>query len=512
MEVYLKYLRKILFNRVFMIGTSIFVQLLFLLAMLAFLKDYSQLFYGTGILISILATLWIVYNDSNPAYKIAWIIPITLMPIFGGLFYLSFGGNQLSKKEKAKMKRIEEVTKKELKPNEHIIKLLESENCYIAQQARYIQTYGPYPIYRSKHVEYFSSGEENFLRLKEALLKAEKYIFMEYFIIEEGIMWHQILSILESKVKKGVDVRIIFDDLGCMLKLPEKYEKTLLNKGIKCSVFNPLIPIISSKFNTRDHRKMTVIDGTTAFTGGINLADEYINEVNKFGHWKDMGIMLQGNSVWSFTVMFLSLWDYLNSTESDFNKFRVHQESTESIGYVQPYSDNPLDDENVGENVYLNMINKAKKYVYITTPYLIIDSDMVTALCNAGKNGVDVKIITPGIPDKWYVHHASRSYYEKLYNSGVKILEYTPGFMHGKNFVSDDVVAIVGTINMDFRSLYLHFECGVWMYKTPIVKEIRDDFIETQGKCRLVEKDDFRNIGVFKIMLGLILRLFAPLM
>lgn len=508
----MKLLRKLLFNRMFIIGTSIFIQLLFLLAMLAFLRDYSQLFYGFGIVISILATLWIVYNDSNPAYKIAWIIPITLMPIFGGLFYLSFGGNQLNKKDKKRMKDIEEVTKRELQADLDHIKSLGEESLLIAQQSRYIQDYGPYPVYKDQEIEYFKLGEDNFIKLKEELKQAKHFIFMEYFIIEEGEMWQGILNILKEKAAEGLDVRVIYDDLGCFVKLPEKYEKLLQSYGIKCSVFNPLIPIISSKYNTRDHRKITVIDGNTAFTGGINLADEYINKVDKFGHWKDMGIMIKGQSVWSFTVMFLSLWDFINSSQTDYDLFKYSGEETYGEGYTQPYSDNPLDDENVGENVYLNMINKATDYVYITTPYLIIDSEMVTALCNASKNGVDVKIITPGQADKWYVHLVSRSYYEKLYKSGVEILEYTPGFMHGKNFVCDDEVGVVGTINMDFRSLYLHFECGVWMFKTSIIKDIKEDFLETLKVCRPVVDSDFKNIGVFKILIGLILRLFAPLM
>lgn len=508
----MKFLRKILFNRVAIIAFSIILQLLFLLAMLAYLRDYSQLFYGVGILISILATLWIVYNDSNPAYKIAWIIPISLMPIFGGLFYLSFGGNQLSKKEKARMKQIDEVTKEKLLKRPDIIEEINITNIHAAQQARYIQEFGPYPIYKAQVTEYFKIGEDNFIRMKEELNKAEKFIFMEYFIIEEGVMWNEILNILIHKVNKGVDVRVIFDDLGCLLKLPEHYEKKLRQNGIKCCVFNPLIPIISSKYNTRDHRKITVIDGHTAFTGGINLADEYINEVKKFGHWKDMGLMVKGEVVWSFTVMFLSLWDYLTSTVSDYNQYTCTEEFKGEQGYVQPYSENPLDNEGVGENVYLNLINKAERYVYITTPYLIIDSEMVTALCNASKNGVDVKIITPGKPDKWYVHHVSRSYYEQLVKSGVTILEYTPGFMHGKNFVVDDQYAVVGTINMDFRSLYLHFECGVWMYQTPTVLEVKSDFVETEKVCRKIEEKDFNHIGVFRILIGLILRLFAPLM
>ncbi len=255
-----------------------------------------------------------------------------------------------------------------------------------------------------------------------------------------------------------------------------------------------------------------MIDGCIAYTGGINLADEYINVVEKLGHWKDMGIRLEGEAVWNFTVMFLTSWDYLTREDSNFEDFRYTGDLVEKQGYILPYSDNPLDNESIGENVYLNMINKAERYLYITTPYLIITYEMVTALCNAAKTGVDVKIIMPHIPDKWYVHYVSWSFYDQLMKNGVEILEYEPGFMHGKNFVCDDQYAVVGTINMDFRSLYLHFECGVWMQNTPIIEEIKNDFIETSQKCIKITHDDLRQIGFLKILFGLILRVFAPLM
>ncbi len=508
----MKLIRKIFFNRVMMIGAAILLQFLFLLAMLAFLRNYSQIFYGIGLGISMLAVLWIIYNDLNPAYKIGWIITITLVPIFGGLFYLSFGGNQLSRKEKKRMKHIEEQTIKLLPKNEDVLDQLRSKDHKGAQQAKYIQDYGPYPIYNNTACEYFKLGDDNFIKMKEDLKLAEKFIFIEYFIIEEGQMWQEILDILIDKVKLGVDVRVVYDDLGCSLKLPHKYFKHLRSIGIKCEVFNPLIPIISSKYNTRDHRKIMVIDGCVAYTGGINLADEYINVVEKLGHWKDMGIRLEGEAVWNFTVMFLTSWDYLTREDSNFEDFRYTGDLVEKQGYILPYSDNPLDNESIGENVYLNMINKAERYLYITTPYLIITYEMVTALCNAAKTGVDVKIIMPHIPDKWYVHYVSWSFYDQLMKNGVEILEYEPGFMHGKNFVCDDQYAVVGTINMDFRSLYLHFECGVWMQNTPIIEEIKNDFIETSQKCIKITHDDLRQVGFLKILFGLILRVFAPLM
>jgi len=347
------------------------------------------------------------------------------------------------------------------------------------------------------------------------LKKAEKFIFLEYFIIEEGVMWNSILDILKQKAEEGVDVRVIYDDAGCIFKLPYGYNKKLESMGIKCRVFNPLVPLLSSRINNRDHRKIAIIDGHTGFTGGINLADEYINEYEKFGHWKDSAIMIKGEAVWSMTVMFLSMWNYLDGSNEDFNKFKPDIEPLEESckdGYVQPFADNPLDDETVGEIVYLNLINKARRYVYITTPYLIIDNEIITALTSAAKGGVDVRIITPYCGDKWYVHEVTRSYYRTLIESGVKIYEYTPGFIHSKTFVVDDEYGVVGTINMDYRSLFLHFECGVWMYKCRTIRDIKKDFNDTLKMCREITIEELNEIKWYKTLERMILRIFAPLM
>lgn len=316
----MKVLKKILFNRIVMLGIAFILQLLFLLAMLDFLRQYSQVFYFIGITISTLAILKIIYDDTNSAYKLVWIVSITLLPIFGGIFYISFSGNQLSKKEKKKMNSIEERTRKLLPVNEKILDA--SMQSVDAQHIRYLQNYGPYPAYKNTQTKYFPTGEDNYNDMLIALSQAKKYIFIEYFIIEEGEMWQGILDILLQKVDEGVDVRVIYDDLGCYVKLPHRYHKWLRNQGIKCEKFNPLVPIISSKYNTRDHRKIMVIDGQTAYTGGINLADEYINKVERFGHWKDMGIKITGEGVWSFTTMFLTLWDYLSDEMTDIERFK----------------------------------------------------------------------------------------------------------------------------------------------------------------------------------------------
>ena len=347
------------------------------------------------------------------------------------------------------------------------------------------------------------------------LSKAKKYIFMEYFSVEQGVMLNKILDVLESKVKEGLDVRIMYDDLGCIMKIPANYKKVLEKKGIKVCVFNPFIPFLKPQMNNRDHRKIVIIDGHTAFTGGINLADEYINEKNLYGHWKDNGIMVKGSAVFSFSLMFLSVWDYYNNDNTNYYKYRkdaVLDKKYEDSGYVVPFLDSPIDNENIGENIYLNMINSARDYIYITAPYLIIDNEMITALTLAAKNGVDVRVVTPYVSDGKIVDEVTKSYYKQLFESGVKIYEYTPGFIHMKTFLADDKIAVVGTVNMDYRSLYLHFECGVWLYKTNSIKDIKNDFGEIFRVSKNITLDDINTVRALKRLKRAILRIVAPLM
>ncbi|WP_010247376.1 cardiolipin synthase [Acetivibrio cellulolyticus] len=511
----MKAIIRFLYRRVVLISVAIALQLAAIIGVILKFNNYFVHFYWISIFISILAVLWIINDRSNPSYKIAWIIPILLFPIFGGLFYIFFGGKRVSKREKRKMKLMDEKVFKVLKPQKAILNEIIEQSEDASIQSRYIHNNAHYPPYNNTTGEYLPIGEKKFERLKEELKKAKHFIFMEYFIIQEGVMWNNILDILVEKVKEGVDVRIIYDDAGCLLTLPYNYSKKLEKLGIKCCVFNPMIPILYIRLNNRDHRKITIIDGHTGFTGGINLADEYINEIEKHGHWKDTAIMLKGDAVWSMTVMFLSLWECLRNVDEDFNRYKVKSRLDREVsikGYYQPFSDSPLDDEHVGEIVYLNLINKAKRYVFITTPYLVIDHDMIKALTSAAKGGVDVRIITPHCADKWYVHTVTKSNYKILVESGVKIYEYTPGFIHAKTLVTDDEFGVVGTINMDFRSFFMHYECGVWMYKSSALKDIRDDFLNTLEVCREVKMEDFKDFRWYNALLGSVLRLLAPLM
>ncbi len=508
-------LLKNLFSRVVIFSLAILIQLAVLVLVIWKFSSYFVFFYAICALASLAAVLIIVNSRSNPAYKIAWIVPIMLFPIFGGLFYLMFGGNRTSQKSKTKMQLIGTKIAHALGQDLETIEQLEKENLGAANQARYIYDFSSCPVCTRTTSHYLTPGEMKLEYLLEELKKAECYIFLEYFIIEEGKMWNAILDILVEKAQQGVDVRVIYDDVGCLLKLPYGYDRKLESMGIKCRVFNPFRPVLSVRMNNRDHRKIAVIDGHTAITGGINLADEYINEVNRYGHWKDSSILIHGDAAWNLTVMFLSLWDWLSGIKEDYEEFKPLPQYAEKFttdGYIQPFTDSPFDDESVSQSVFLNMLGQAKRYVYINTPYLILDNEMTTALCLAAKRGVDVRIVTPYIGDKWFVHAVTRSNYEVLIEAGVRIYEYTPGFMHAKTFVVDDELAVVGTINLDYRSLYLHFECGVWLYKTQSVLEIKEDYLQTLTVSQLVTLADCHNVKWYRKLARSILRMFAPLM
>ena len=517
--IYMKHMSKLLkrvFNRTVVCILGILIQAAYLFFIFWTLGTAYTYSYFASVVLGIVMTIYIVNSDINPSYKIAWIIPLLVFPIFGVLFYLFFGNNHSGDRLRKRMNSYNNECKLLLPQNEELMKKLHSDTRVVEKQANYLYNYGGYPVYTNTTTTYFPLGEDKFVAMLVELEKAERFIFLEYFIIQEGKMWNTILEILERKAAQGVDVRVIYDDIGCLFTLPYKYNEQLEEKGIKCKVFNEFKPIWSAKMNNRDHRKILVIDGHTAFNGGINLADEYINVIEKHGHWKDTAVMLKGEAVWSFTMMFLTMWNYLNDTKpDDYAHFMPRREDIEQYkdgGYVIPYTDSPLDDEPVGENVYLNIINDAKEYVYITTPYLIIDNEMQTALILAAKSGIDVRIITPHIADKWFVHAVTRAHYRKLVKFGVKIYEYTPGFIHAKNFVSDDSVAVVGTINLDFRSLYLHFECATWMYKTQSVMDVKEDYFKTLEVCQEVTYSDCIKVNIFKRIGRALLRLFAPMM
>ncbi|MCL2068168.1 MAG: cardiolipin synthase [Treponema sp.] len=507
---------QVVFRRRVLVILVLLIQITLLVLLIAGTGRYFQYSYQILSILSILVCIHVLNKHDKPAYKLTWIFLILLFPFFGGIMYILFYFWSNPRKLKLALdNNIRNSSSAFYFSGNRLADLIEAHPEY-KTQAHYLQEYAGFPVYANTRQEYFDSGDVYFRRVLEELEKAQHYIFLEFFILSEGVMLNSIVDILERKASQGVDVRIIYDDLGCFLTLPPDYRENLERMGIRCFVFNPVRPIVSSLQNNRDHRKIISIDGRVAFTGGLNLADEYINAVEKYGHWKDAAIMLEGEGAWSLTLIFLQMWNLGFREQDDYASLYPWKDGSaaagdEAWGYVQPYADNPIDDENVGEHVYIQIINQAKNYVYINTPYLVIDDNLLSALTLAAKSGVDVRIITPHRWDKWTVAITSRSYYRRLISAGVKVYEYTSGFNHGKTFVSDDKIATVGTTNLDFRSLYLHFECGVLIYSSKTVMDVKNDFLKTLPSSHQITLNECARNAVQRIIPD-VLRIFAPLM
>ena len=509
-------LKQFVYSKRFIAGILALFQLWLFFFLTTKLYTVGSTAYTLLTIFSILIMLYILEKDNmNPSYKIIWIIIMVFFPVSGALFYFLFGDTKLTRKQQKGIRQLEDKIRRHMTPNPYIIEKLSKIDRSIGKQAFFLERNGHAPAYENTAVKYYDMGAAMFRDMLADLKNAKESIFMQYFIIDEGFMWGSILDILKEKAAAGVDVRLIYDGWGCLINLPEVYEKQLREWGIKTYIFNDV------KFsmhlgdylmlNHRDHRKITVIDSTIAYTGGINIADEYINVIERFGVWKDTGFRMEGDAVWSMTTTFLNTWEGVAKSKEDYNKFRPRY-SMESDGYVQPYYDTPLDKINLCENSYLSVINNAKDYVYIATPYLIIDNELITALTVAAQSGVDVRIVVPGIPDKWYVYYVTQSYYRTLLKAGVKIYEYIPGFIHAKMYASDDIQAIVGGANTDYRSMYLNYENCCSFYGGSIVDRVKKDFEDTFSKSRQVTITDVNKTGFFKRLLQLFLRVLSPMM
>lgn len=511
----MKRLLKFFMSRVVIVALLILAQFVIIALSMFVFFEYFALYYTLATLLSIVVVCRIVSKRDNPSYKMAWIILVLILPPFGVAVYIIFKGNKLSPK---KIRQMEGMNHAPLTSAPEYTKHISDNFTDLSakKQSDYITNSASCPPYQNTGITYFASGEEFFPVMLEELKKAEKYIFLEYFIIDRGEMWDKIHKILLDKAARGVDVRIIYDDMGCINHLDTGFNRFLESEGIRCHVFNRFIPVLSARLNNRNHRKICAVDGKIAFTGGVNIADEYINKIERYGYWKDNALMLEGDAAWSMTVMFLAMWDTLDKEDSekeDYSKYlpdTLGKTKKNLLGIVQPYTDNPMDNRPVGETIYLNMLYSAKKYVWITTPYLIIDYTMEQALCTAAQSGVDVRIITPGTPDKRIVYEATKSTYKGLIEAGVKIYEYSPGFIHAKTFICDDKYATVGSVNLDFRSLYLHFECGVWMYDSPAIFDVKSDYEETLTQCHEISEEDCK-VGVVRSAVRSVLALMAPL-
>lgn len=499
--------KKLLMNK--LLASAILIALQILLVSLAYFYLKSSMILKILFrLISVAVVIFLVAKEEASSYKIIWIVLIFFFPFVGGILYVFLG----NKKPAKKLRRAFDQQMQQIKANRienNLISTIDDEN--IKGQLTYLKNQG-FSSFYGHNVTYFSSGEEAFAPMLKALKNAKKYIFMEFFIVEEGYMFHTILDILKQKASEGVEVRFMYDDVGSLTKLPRKFYLELEEYGIKSIAFNPFVPVISLAMNNRDHKKIVVIDGIVGFSGGFNIADEYINQVERFGYWKDSGVMLEGQAVWSLTMMFLSSWNASQHTQEDYSRYLPQYHGLDQRdGYVVAYTDSPLDGEQVGEIVYLNMINQAHRYVYITTPYLILDDLLQNALINAATRGVDVRIVTPAIPDKKIVFKVTRSYYRELIEHGIHIYEYTPGFVHAKNFLVDDHCATVGTINLDYRSLYLHFENGVYLYNCSCLKDMKEDFMDIFQKSHEMTKEEVVS-KKFKGFFEVLLRVVAPLL
>ena len=462
-------------------------------------------------LLSLFIVLYLVRKDEDSSYKIIWIVLIGLLPLLGGALYLVFGNKAPSKGMRRRMQSVEKAHTGDLAQQPGPARQLAGD--HFSGLSRYVARYGPFPVWDKTQARYFPCGEAMYPKLLADLEKAEKFIFLEYFIVRSGKMWSGVEEILMRKAAQGVDVRLIYDDFGSLLGLPKDFVVRMERHHIRCIPFNPVVPLVSVVMNHRDHRKIVVVDGSVAYTGGINLADEYINAEKRFGYWKDAAIRLEGAAAWNFTVTFLNVWNAFRPSETDYTPFAPTPEQLPetSDGLVQPYADSPLDEENMAETVYLNILAQAKRYVYLYTPYFSVGQELLGAMKGAAKRGVDVRLILPGIPDKKLVFRLTRSYYVPLLRAGVKIYEYTPGFLHAKCYVSDDHVAVVGSINMDYRSLFLHFECGTLLYRNSQILALRDDVLNTLRKCREVQLSDCRT-NLLGTLLDSVLRLLSPLM
>ena len=503
----------VIFSRLGIIVLLFLLQLFLLFAIARWFSQFLAHLYALSIVMDIIMVPVLLNSRLDPTAQITWLMVIMIMPVFGALLYLYTCSNLGHRAMCQRVRESTEQNRRRIRQDPAVMQRLEAENAHAAALVRYMRRSGCHPAYDRTDVTYFPLGEDKWARMLPELEKAEKFIFLEYFIIDEGLMWGRVLEILARKAKEGVEVRLLYDGTNEFSTLPHDYPERLKKLGIQCRMFAPLTPFLSTHYNYRDHRKILVIDGHTAFNGGVNLADEYINRKLRFGHWKDTAVMLKGEAVRSFTLMFLQMW---NATEKEC----VYEPylnvpvplPISAPGYVIPYGDNPMDDDKVGEMVYLDILNRAVDYVYIMTPYLILDNEMITGLCFAAQRGVDVRIILPHIPDKRYAFVLAKSHYRELIRAGVKIYEYTPGFVHAKVFVSDDRRAVVGTINLDYRSLYLHFECAAYMEDVPAVGDILRDFRSTEEQCQRITMQDVNRQKLITRLAGAVLKVIAPLM
>ena len=472
---------------------------------------YVPYFYIAVGITTFAVELKIIASDDNPDYKIPWMLFVLIIPVAGLMLYFIFGSRKLKKKYVKRLESLKSLSYK--KDDTKLLNKLEEENPVASSQAKTLINIADAHLFENTKQTYYSCGEKYFEALLEDLNKAKKFIYLEYFIIEEGKFWNSILDVLKEKAKQGVDIKVTYDDIGCMSTLPGNYSKQLKKYGIEATPFSRMKGQADNEFNNRNHRKITVIDGVIGYTGGINIADEYINEIERFGHWKDVGVRIEGEAVYELTKLFLidfgiNLKAPINLPDNLYPKKNIKEN-----GYVIPFGDGPkpLYKWRVGKTIIQSMLATATKYVYITTPYLIIDNELSTSIENAALRGIDVRIIVPHIPDKKIVFNMTKSFYKRFIECGVKIYEYKPGFIHAKTYLADDKYAIIGTTNLDYRSLVHHFENGVWLYNCECIKDIKNDIYDTLDKSIKIEPQMLKTNFLNRFFRALV-RIFAPML
>ena len=509
-------LLKILFSRYAISAFLLLLELGLICVFLFELSYYSVYFLIAVIAINALSLVAVINEEGNPEYKLTWMAVVLLVPLFGTVLFLMFKRRRMSRREVRRLRLIGEELLEYPESHDAFSDLGEENSLAAGKAMAIVDMDGCAEVYRGTVSSYFRLGEDMYESMLKDLSEAKSFIFLEYFIIDKGEMWDGIYGILRSKVKEGVEVRVMYDDIGCMSTLPYRFDRMLAEQGIKCQKFSRVSADIRNMHsnNNRDHRKICIIDGRVGYTGGINIADEYINRRERFGHWKDTGIRLEGEAVRGLCRLFLSLWELTSGEREKYGGFlNTGAGQNSDGGYYIPFGSGPrpMYAHQVGKRTFLDIINQAEQYVYITTPYLIIDFDLSEALRGAALRGVDVRIITPAKADKPMVKVMTKSSYPHLMESGVKIYEYTPGFIHSKTLACDDRYAVIGTINLDYRSLVHHFEDGVWMYMSPTVIDIRRDFLSTMAQSHRMTKDEAR-LNLFEWAVRCGIRLFAPLL
>ena len=512
-------IRKSVYSRVVLNFLLIALQIVVFVLFLSKLKPYVEFYFGGSILLSTCFLFYLSNCHGKNEFKLAWLVPVVIFPLFGISAYFLYHTNTGGLKQKHRLNELKSITNNFLPEKKEITEIFEK---YPQAQGlcKYLMNAGFYYPHCQNDIQYFSCGEKFYPSLVDDIQNAKKFIFIEYFIIDVDKTWASILRILEKKVQEGVEVRVIYDGLGSPTASSKTYQKYLAQHGIKSHPFSPLIPFFSTHQNNRDHRKIVVIDGEVAYTGGLNISNEYMNvemEHNRFKYWKDNAIRIQGSSIQNLTKLFLEDWNIQSSRKyqnsENFNDYlSLPYKKYDQQGVIVPYGDDAWNDCDIAENVYLHMISNANDYLYITTPYMVVDNQLMDALIFAAKRGVEVKIIVPSVPDHFITFYVGKTYLKTLVENGVQVYLYEKGFIHAKTFISDDIAATVGSVNLDYRSLYHHFECGAAMYSCPVIKEIKADFIETLNDCKQMDKKDYKKISVLYRMFARILRIFAPLM